>query len=165
MTVRNIRSENTGYQLIHENNYDVNSLIKSELSTVLTRGRTLGQQLSTNIILNTVTTEKPEDYGKNALGAVTGTLSSKFIGQIGGKYNNLIYTSIYSNYASEYFGEYKNIKSTLTKQRNILMKEKNKFYLDCLIFAILSYVLFLVYDLLITIYVYIKYDFLYKLLF
>ncbi|POY43567.1 hypothetical protein C3007_09185 [Avibacterium gallinarum] len=39
------------------------------------------------------------------------------------------------------------------------MKEKNKFYLDCLIFAILSYVLFLVYDLLITIYAYIKYDF------
>lgn len=47
MAVRNIRSENTGYQLIHENNYDVNSLIKSELLTVLTRGRTLGQQLST----------------------------------------------------------------------------------------------------------------------
>ncbi|MFU2048663.1 hypothetical protein C3007_09180 [Avibacterium gallinarum] len=122
--MRNTINENTAYQLIHENDYDVNSLIKSELSTVLTRGRTLGQQLSTNIILNTVTTEKPEDYGKNALGAVTGTLSSKFIGQIGGKYNNLIYTSIYSNYASEYFGEYKNIKNTLDKAEEHINERK-----------------------------------------
>ncbi len=50
--------------------------LQSELSTVLTRNKSLGQQISINVGINTLATTNPDDYGWNALGAVTGTLGA-----------------------------------------------------------------------------------------
>lgn len=48
---------NTGYQFYQGGEYDPYSLLQSELSTVLTRGIPLGQQVSINIGISTLATE------------------------------------------------------------------------------------------------------------
>lgn len=49
---------NTGYQLTQDQAYDPYSLLQAELSTVLTRGRTLGQQISINIGISSMARHK-----------------------------------------------------------------------------------------------------------
>ena len=104
---------NTGYQLSQDEPYDPYSLLKSELSTVLTRNKTLGQQISINVGINTLATTNPDDYGWNALGVVTGTLGSKLSSNIklGHKYTDKFANPILSGYAGEYLGDPNRIKA------------------------------------------------------
>ena len=101
---------NTGYQLSQDKPYDPYSLLQSELSTVLTRNKTLGQQIGINIGINTLATTNPDDYGWNALGAVTGTLAGKV-----GSYTKGIpiiqnLNPIISGGVSEYYGDSTKLK-------------------------------------------------------
>ena len=110
---------NTGYQLTQNKTYDPYSLLQSELSTVLTRGRALGQQISINVGISSMATQNPNDYGWNALGAVAGTIGTSVINRVnfGNKYNNQLLKPIISGIVGEGIGDsnnwnyqYKNIK-------------------------------------------------------
>ncbi|PJG84459.1 VENN motif pre-toxin domain-containing protein, partial [Conservatibacter flavescens] len=115
---------NTGYQLSQDKPYDPYSLLQAELSTVLTRNRSLSQQVSINIGLSTLSTTNDEDYGWNALGAVSGTLGAHGASKInyGIRSMNQFANPIISNYAGEYFGDSERIKSTINN-----LKEGYKF--------------------------------------
>ncbi|WP_303819851.1 VENN motif pre-toxin domain-containing protein [Actinobacillus minor] len=106
---------NTGYQLSQDKPYDPYSLLKAELSTVLTRNKTLGQQISINVGINTLATTNPDDYGWNALGAVTGTLGAygtdKGVSYLIKSSLGKVIVPLSSGYAGEYFGEPKIIES------------------------------------------------------
>ncbi|MEH8053821.1 hemagglutinin repeat-containing protein [Gallibacterium anatis] len=110
---------NTGYQLTQDQAYDPYSLLQAELSTVLTRGRTLGQQISINIGISSMSIQNSEDYGWNALGAVTGTLGTSTINKVNLK--NPFLNSISSGFASEILGD----SELLKKQFNNTNKENN----------------------------------------
>ena len=117
---------NTGYQLSQDKPYDPYSLLQSELSTVLTRNKTLGQselstvltrnktlgqQISINVGINTLATTNPDDYGWNALGAVTGTVGANYVSKFnfGNKYGNQIFRPILSGITSEALGSPSNL--------------------------------------------------------
>lgn len=102
---------NTGYQLSQDKPYDPYSLLQSELSTVLTRNKTLGQQISINVGINTLATTNPDDYGWNALGAVTGTVGANYVSKFnfGNKYVNQIFRPILSGITSEALGSPSNL--------------------------------------------------------
>lgn len=89
--------------------------MQSELSTVLTRNKTLGQQISINVGINTLATTNPDDYGWNALGAVTGTLGAygtdKGVSYLIKSSLGKVIVPLSSGYAGEYFGEPKIIES------------------------------------------------------
>ncbi|MDD7545169.1 hypothetical protein, partial [Actinobacillus porcinus] len=77
------------------------------------RNKTLGQQISINVGINTLATTNPDDYGWNALGAVTGTLGSGVSSKIklGHKYADKFANPILSGYAGEYLGDPNRIKA------------------------------------------------------
>ncbi|TNH08345.1 filamentous hemagglutinin N-terminal domain-containing protein, partial [Pasteurellaceae bacterium Phil11] len=89
---------NTGYQLSQDRAYDPYSLLQSELSTVLTRNRTLGQQVSVNVMLGAVTAKTEEELGSNVFGAVLGTVASHKISNfnLGNNSFNTIAKPIYT---------------------------------------------------------------------
>ena len=89
--------------------------LKAELSTLLIRNRSLGQQVSINVGINTLATTNEDDYGWNALSGVTGTLGSSAISfgmlksGISPKLNRMI-VPIGAALGGEYFGDTKNLK-------------------------------------------------------
>ena len=108
---------NTGYQVLGDRDYDPYALLKANLSTLLTRNQSLGKQVSANVMLSTLATENPNDYGWNALGAVSGTIagSSASNYKFGNKYADYFFKPILSNYMGEYFGDSDRIKEIFLK--------------------------------------------------
>ncbi|MDG2959185.1 hypothetical protein [Exercitatus varius] len=108
---------NIGYQLSQDRPYDPYGLLQAELSTVLTRNRSLGQQVSINIGISTLSAENNEDYGWNALGAGVGTLGSNYASKFnfGNKYGNQFLKPIFSNYTGEYLGDSDRIKLNINR--------------------------------------------------
>jgi len=113
---------NTGYQLSQDKDYNLYDLLQTELSTVLTRNRTLGQQVSINIGISTLSAENDEDYGWKALGAVSGTLGSSYMGRFtfGGNYTNQFLRPMLSNTVGEFLGDSENIKSNINRVDSII---------------------------------------------
>ncbi|QOF67463.1 hypothetical protein IFE17_10105 [Actinobacillus sp. GY-402] len=105
---------NTGYQLSQDRPYDPYGLLQAELSTVLTRNRSLGQQVSINIGISTLSAENDEDYGWNALGAITGTVGGYGSGKlkITPSLNKGI-IPIFSGYTEEYLSDSDKLNLTL----------------------------------------------------
>ncbi|MDG2954862.1 hypothetical protein P7M11_09035, partial [Bisgaard Taxon 10/6] len=103
---------NTGYQLFQDRPYDPYGLLQAELSTVLTRNRSLGQQVSINVGISTLSAENDEDYGWNALGAGLGTLGAKYSGKfkIGNQYFDNFATPIISGVLGDGLSDKENIK-------------------------------------------------------
>ena len=85
--------------------------MQSELSTVLTRGRTVGQQISINVGISSMATQNPNDYGWNALGAVMGTLGGKGIEKINVLKKDSILKSVTSGTISEWIGDSNNLRN------------------------------------------------------
>jgi len=77
----------------------------------------LGQQVSINIGISTLSAENDEDYGWNALGAGVGTLGSNLSSKIrfGNKYGDRFVRPIFSGYSGEFFSDSDRIKSNLRK--------------------------------------------------
>ncbi|WP_279716216.1 hypothetical protein, partial [Chelonobacter oris] len=98
---------NTGYQLSQDKPYDPYNLLHSELSAVLTRNRTLGQQLSINTGLAAITTTDGQ-YGANVIGAGLGTLGGYSSSKL--KISNKISAPILSNFISEYLSDSERLK-------------------------------------------------------
>ncbi|MDU8925650.1 hypothetical protein RYD26_12245 [Pasteurellaceae bacterium LIM206] len=105
---------NTGYQLSQDKPYNSYELLKAEFSTVFTRGKTLSQQISINTGLSVLGTTDPNEYGWNALGAISGTVASKITSkallQINLGKENPVLTPLLSSYSNEYLGDAYNIK-------------------------------------------------------
>ncbi|MFZ7284166.1 VENN motif pre-toxin domain-containing protein, partial [Avibacterium avium] len=111
---------NTAYQLSQNKPYDPYSLLQSELSTVLTRGKTLGQQLSINVGISTMATENPDDYGWNALGAFTGTVGTKIMSQANfNKNNSQFLKSVITGTIAEGIGDPTNLKQQYKNIKDI----------------------------------------------
>ncbi|QPB41634.1 two-partner secretion domain-containing protein [Rodentibacter haemolyticus] len=110
---------NTGYQLSKNDKYDPYNLLQAELSTVLTRGRPLAQQVSINTGISTLGTTDPNDYGWNVAGAVSGTSASAIMSKALSKMNlgkyNIIISPLLSGYSNEYFGDKENLKGKINK--------------------------------------------------
>ncbi|MGQ0287399.1 hypothetical protein ACT2CV_09380 [Pasteurellaceae bacterium 22721_9_1] len=107
---------NTGYQLSQDRPYNPYDLLQAEFSTVLTRNKTLDKQVSINVMLSTLNTENPNDYGWNALGAISGTVGggvSRY--KLGNKYTDSFFKPIVSSYGSEFFGDSNRIKKIYFK--------------------------------------------------
>lgn len=117
---------NTGYQLTQDKPYDFYSLLGSELSTVLTRNRTLGQQLSINVGISTLSKENDQDYGWSALGAGLGSLGSNAASKLnfGNKYGNPFLKPIFSNYTGEYLGDPETIRTNINRIEETIYENK-----------------------------------------
>ncbi|MDG2916375.1 VENN motif pre-toxin domain-containing protein [Bisgaard Taxon 10/6] len=115
---------NTGYQLSQDRPYDPYGLLQAELSTVLTRNRSLGQQVSINIGISTLSAENDEDYGWNALGAGLSTLGVHYTGKvsIGNRSFDKLAVPIISGTFGEYLSDIDKLKS-LSNQDLINNKE------------------------------------------
>ena len=106
---------NTGYQLSSKKEFSGDDLLKAELSTLFNRNKSLGQQTAINIGLNVMATTKPEDYGWNAISAVTGTLGSAAVSNGLSKVNispsiNKMVVPTGSAITSEYLGDAEKLK-------------------------------------------------------
>ena len=106
---------NTGYQLSSKKEFSGDDLLKAELSTLFNRNKSLGQQTAINIGLNVMATTKPEDYGWNAISAVTGTLGSAAVSNGLSKVNispsiNKMIVPTGSAITSEYLGDAEKLK-------------------------------------------------------
>ncbi|BFU64800.1 hemagglutinin repeat-containing protein [Rodentibacter abscessus] len=118
---------NTGYQLSKNDKYDPYNLLQAELSTVLTRGRSLSQQVSINVGISTLGTTDHNDYGWNAAGAVLSTLGSKSVSRInfGSSYGNILFKPVLSQTVSEYLGNKDEIKSNVEDfRKKALIKDQ-----------------------------------------
>ncbi len=114
---------NTGYQLSQNQIYDPYSLLQSELSTVLTRGRTIGQQISINVGISSMATQNPNDYGWNALGAIAGTLGTKIMSKANfNNNNNQFLKSVITGTIAEGIGDSNNLR----KQYENIKGSKNE---------------------------------------
>ncbi|TCK01503.1 hypothetical protein EV694_0116 [Volucribacter psittacicida] len=109
---------NTGYQLSQGGEYDPYSLLQSELSTVLTRGRGLDQQISINIGIGLLAAENNEDYGWNTLGAVGSSIGSIKLSTLksGNKFLDYVISPVIVGGASEYLGDSNNLKYIIMKE-------------------------------------------------
>ncbi|NBI43959.1 hypothetical protein GVX76_10915 [[Haemophilus] felis] len=113
---------NTDYQVLGDRDYDPYALLKANLSTFLTRNQSLGKQVSTNVMLSTLATENPNDYGWNALAEAIGTFGSHKISNInfGNKYGNYILRPIISGGTGEYLGDPQRLKQNFNSLDNYL---------------------------------------------
>ncbi|QOF67458.1 hypothetical protein IFE17_10080 [Actinobacillus sp. GY-402] len=80
----------------------------------------MGQQVSINIGISTLSAENNEDYGWNALGAVSGTLGSAYASKftLGNKFNNQFLRSILSGIASESLGDSHSLKNQMNEGKD-----------------------------------------------